>query len=78
MKTVSDEPRTARSYRGTPADSEPVLAVDAVKVVNENVAQDEAAVLLGHALRIKAERRPHHTLLCIGLKLFMFCSVPSR
>ena len=33
-----------------------MLAVDAVKVVDENVGQDEAVLLLGHALKIKAER----------------------
>ena len=34
-----------------------MLAVDAVKVVDENVGQDEAVLLLGHALKIKAERK---------------------
>ena len=34
-----------------------MLAVEAVKVVDENVGQDEAVLLLGHALKIKAERK---------------------
>ena len=40
------------------SEKDPVLAVDAVKVVDENVGQDEAVLLLGHALKIKAERKP--------------------
>jgi uncharacterized protein (DUF1697 family) len=39
-----------------------VLAVDAVKVVDENVGQDEAVLLLGHALKIKAERNKYKSV----------------
>ena len=38
-------------------ESDPILATDAVKVMNENVDQDEAVLLLGHPLRITAERK---------------------
>lgn len=45
-----------------------MLAVDAVKVVDENVGQDEAVLLLGHALKIKAERKE---LKCITNELLL-------
>ena len=35
---------------------EPILATDAVRVMNDNVNQDEAVLLLGHPLKIAAER----------------------
>ena len=37
-------------------DEEPVLATDAVRLVDENVDNDAAVLLLGHPLKIKAER----------------------
>ena len=38
-------------------DEEPVLATDAVRLVDENVDNDAAVLLLGHPLKIKAERK---------------------
>ena len=39
------------------SDEEPILATDAVRLVDENVDNDAAVLLLGHALKIKAERK---------------------
>ena len=37
-------------------EEEPILATEAVKVINDNVEQDEVTLLLGHPLKIQAER----------------------
>ena len=37
-------------------ENEPILATDAVRVMTDNVNQDEAVLLLGHPLKIAAER----------------------
>ena len=37
-------------------EKEPILATDAVQVMTDNVNQDEAVLLLGHPLKIAAER----------------------
>ena len=38
-------------------ESDPILATEAVRVMNDNVNQDEAVLLLGHPLKITAERK---------------------
>jgi len=38
-------------------DEQPVLAAEAVKRVDANVDNDDAVLLLGHPLKIKAERK---------------------
>ena len=47
-----------------------MLAVDAVKVVDENVDKDEAVLLLGHSLKIKAERMQHNCMNSYHLCIF--------
>ena len=38
-------------------EKEPILATEAVRVMTDNVNQDEAVLLLGHPLEIVAERK---------------------
>ena len=39
------------------SEKEPILATEAVRVMTDNVNQDEAVLLLGHPLKIAAERK---------------------
>jgi len=55
IRSARPEPEIEILYAVYEDEKDPVLAVDAVKVVDENVGQDEAVLLLGHALKIKAE-----------------------
>ena len=58
-------------------ESEPILATDAVRVMTDNVNQDEAVLLLGHPLKIAAERKVY-TLTNLIIKLIMSQLICNR
>ena len=55
LKQLSILLQTADS--GVFLDSTPVPAESAVKVVSDNIGNDDAVLMLGHPLKIKAERK---------------------
>jgi len=55
IRSGRPEPEIEILYAVYQDEKDPVLAVEAVQVVDENVDQDQAVLLLGHALKIKAE-----------------------
>ena len=57
IRSALPEPEIEILYTVYEEDSKPVLADDAVKLVDENVGNDDAVLLLGHPLKIKAERK---------------------
>ena len=58
-------------------ENEPILATDAVRVMTDNVNQDEAVLLLGHPLKIAAERKVY-TLTKLIIKLIMSQLICNR
>ena len=56
IRSGRPEPEIEILYAVYEDKKEPILAIDAVRVVEENVDQDQAVLLLGHSLKIKAER----------------------
>ena len=62
MKMVSINFIKTIEYWFCDLEKEPILATDAVKVINDNVNQDEVALLLGHPLKIQAERMNNEIL----------------
>ena len=56
-RSALPEPEIEILYTVYEEDTKPVLAEDAVKLVDENVGNDDAVLLLGHPLKIKAERK---------------------
>ena len=57
IRSALPEPEIEILYTVYEEDTKPVLAEDAVKLVDENVGNDDAVLLLGHPLKIKAERK---------------------
>ena len=41
---------------GLSVEKDPILATEAVKVINDNVNENEVVEILGHPLKIQAER----------------------
>ena len=67
IRSALPEPEIEILYTVYEEDSKPVLADDAVKLVDENVGNDDAVLLLGHPLKIKAERKIFLSLLNISI-----------
>ena len=44
-------------FIGFTAEKEPILATEAVKVIHDNVNENEVVEILGHPLKIQAERK---------------------
>ena len=57
IRSGRPEPEIEILYAVYEDKKEPILAIDAVRVVEEHVDQDQAVLLLGHSLKIKAERK---------------------
>ena len=55
IRSARPEPEIEILYAVYEDEEDPILATEAVKVINENVKQDEITLLLGHPLKIQAE-----------------------
>ena len=68
IRSALPEPEIEILYTVYEEDTVPVLAEDAVKLVDENVGNDDAVLLLGHPLKIKAEREILKLLITLSQK----------
>ena len=57
IRSARPEPEIEILYAVYEDEKEPILATEAVNVINNNVNQDEVVLLLGHPLKIQAERK---------------------
>ena len=59
-------------FIGLAVEKEPILATEAVKVINDNVNENEVVEILGHPLKIQAERE---FIIFLGFLSDFFCYV---